>query len=132
MRMCAPRSRNFTRSRRRIASSQGDSQFFLEPHPDDRRPDIFSDVVSERAQRRNVNASDVRAEWAAIELLEQSVKNSEKRRQRFAAPGWRSQKDRFATENGRHAEPLGVREIRIRAAKPTRQLRMQAHKQIIL
>src|ERR1041385_2307091 len=111
---------------RRIARSQSDPYVFLEPHSHDWRPDILSNVIRECAQRRNVNASHGRVEWAAIELPEERVKNSEKRGQRFAASGWRSQQDRFTIEDRRHGQELRVRERWVRFREPAGQALMQS------
>ena len=71
--------------RRRVASPQVKTQFFLQPHSDDGRAQILPDIVSQRAQRRDVDALDGRAQIARIQFSQENIENSEKSRERLAA-----------------------------------------------
>ena len=90
------------------------------------RPQIFLDVVGERAQRGNVDTAHARFQSIRFKFSEKRIKNTEKPGQRFPASGRRGEQDRFTIKNGGNAEQLGVSETRKTCEKPIAQARMQS------
>src|ERR1043165_9132339 len=67
----------------RIAGPQRNPQLLIEPHSDDRRPDIFSDIVSQRAQGRDVDALHGGIQGSGVEFSKERVEDAEKSGQGF-------------------------------------------------
>ncbi len=112
--------------RRRIASPQVETQFFLQPHSNNGRAQIFPDVVSQRAERRHVDALHGRRQRPVIELSQEKIEDAEKSRQGLAAARGRCEQNRLPIKNGGHAEQLRLGEVPKSSVKPLRQPRMQA------
>src|SRR2546423_11757561 len=94
------------------------AQLVFQPHPGDWSPQIFLDVVGEGAERRNIDTAHARFQFIRFKFSEERIKNTKKSGQRFSAPGWRGQQNRFTVENGGNAEQLGVSETRKTCEKP--------------
>ena len=109
--------------RRRVASPQVKTQFVLQSHSNDGRAQILPDVVSKRTQRRDVDSLHRRRQRVFVEFPQEKIENSQKSRQRLAAPGWRSEQNRLPIENGGHAQQLRMSKPGIGVSEPFRERR---------
>ncbi len=123
----------------RVARPQMDRQLPIEAHPDDRRAQVFLDIVSKRPQRRDVNALHSGKDIAPrcpratqrivpaflVQLAKEEIENAKEPGQRFTAPGRRSKQDRLSIQDDRNTEQLRMSECGERLTKPSRQTRMQ-------
>jgi len=65
-------------ARGRVARPEMNANILVQAHSDDRRPQIFLDVVGEGAQRRNVNTADTGWQLAGLDLTKKGIENTKK------------------------------------------------------
>ena len=99
--------------------------FFSSPIPTIGARIFFPDIVSERAERRDIDALHARVERSRIQLSQKCVEDPEKCRQRFPASRRRRKQDRFTIEDRRHREELRVGQASELRPNPFFQARMQ-------
>src|SRR5437762_2881369 len=81
---------------RGIAGPQVNAEFLFQSHAGNRCPQIFLDVVGERAQWGNIDAAHARLQTAGVKFSKKRIKNTEESGEGLSTTGGRGEKDRFA------------------------------------
>jgi hypothetical protein len=109
-----------------IAGSKMNRPCFFQSHSADWSSQILLNIVSERAQGRDVDALNAFEGLAAIHLFEQEMEHAQKSGQGLSTAGWRGQEDRPLIEHRRYTKQLGLAETGERLAEPPADPGMEA------